>query len=140
MLARIDTRARAAGDPMSGLHAGCEAFLDLCLDPAVRQIALIDAPWVLGWNEWRRIDANYSMGSLREGLEVCVGAGVIRSSAVDALTYLLSGALNEAALLLAASTTPREERKRIGQSLRELIDGLRPKPVISQRAARSRRR
>ena len=38
-----------AGDPLQALHAGAQAFLDACEDPAVQRIALLDAPSVLGW-------------------------------------------------------------------------------------------
>ena len=43
-------------DPLNIMGKATEAFLDECLDPAVRQIVLIDAPAVLGWEEYRRID------------------------------------------------------------------------------------
>ena len=36
--------------------AGCEAFFASNADPEIRQIMLIDAPAVLGWDEWRSMD------------------------------------------------------------------------------------
>src|SRR2546421_10255411 len=38
-----------SADPLQALHAGAQAFLDACEDPAVQRIALVDAPSVLGW-------------------------------------------------------------------------------------------
>ncbi|WP_374771761.1 TetR/AcrR family transcriptional regulator [Streptomyces sp. NBC_01310] len=38
------------------LRAGCRAFLAAGTDPAVRRILLVDAPTVLGWDEWRTLD------------------------------------------------------------------------------------
>src|SRR6476469_9336739 len=45
----------AAGDPFAVLHAGIGEFLDLSLDAGVHQIALIDAPSVLGWEAWHEV-------------------------------------------------------------------------------------
>src|SRR3954452_23565258 len=55
-------------DPLKALIVGTGAFLDACLDPAVRRIYLIDAPAVLGWHRWREIDAPHGVRSLREGV------------------------------------------------------------------------
>lgn len=125
ILATIEERATEAGDVFQGLLAGCEAFLDSCLDADVRQIALVDAPSVLGWAEWREIDARYGLRSLRQGLEECVRSGALRPVPIDAMTHLLSGAMNEAALLIAESPQHMAAREEMGRSLAELIQGLR---------------
>src|SRR6516165_10537526 len=49
----VTAAAATEPDPWRALKAGSEAFLDACLDPAVRQIVLIDAPAVLGWEDYR---------------------------------------------------------------------------------------
>ena len=49
-------------DVLDLLVAGVDAFLDRCLDPEVARIALDEAPSVLGWREWREIDARYALG------------------------------------------------------------------------------
>src|SRR3954467_10514192 len=41
------------------IDTGIRSFLDACTDPALAQISLIDAPSVLGWAEWREVDARY---------------------------------------------------------------------------------
>src|ERR1700716_1961312 len=55
----------SAGDPLQALHAGAQAFLDACEDPAVQRIALVDAPSVLGWEQWRGIGLRYGVGLLQ---------------------------------------------------------------------------
>ncbi len=55
--AKVLAAASNANDAASAVEAGCEAFLDLTLDPAVRQIMLTDAPSVLGWEKWRETRA-----------------------------------------------------------------------------------
>ena len=49
--------AARSEDAAEQLRLGCMAFLDACLDPAVRRVVLIEAPVVLGWDQWREIDA-----------------------------------------------------------------------------------
>jgi AcrR family transcriptional regulator len=52
-----------------GMLAGCNAFLDACLDPAVQRIVLIDALAVLGWERWREIDTKYNLRLVMGALE-----------------------------------------------------------------------
>lgn len=95
-----DAVARAASGAASARAAlvdGMRAYLAACL--AARGIYLLDGPAVLGWRRWREIDGVYSGRLLREGIAEAVGSGTGRD--VDALTTLISGAFNEAALWLA---------------------------------------
>ncbi|MGH2950711.1 MAG: TetR/AcrR family transcriptional regulator, partial [Solirubrobacterales bacterium] len=59
-------RIAAAASPGAGaletMRAGAEMFLDHCLEPDVQRIVLLDAPAVLGWDEWREIGADYGLG------------------------------------------------------------------------------
>lgn len=48
--------------PLDALIAGAEAWLDACAAPDVQRIVLIDAPAVLGWEEWRRSGRRYGRG------------------------------------------------------------------------------
>src|SRR2546423_14950594 len=50
---RIAQVAFAEQDPWKLIRAGAAAFLDACLEPEAQRIALMDAPSVLGWEEWR---------------------------------------------------------------------------------------
>lgn len=96
--AAVVTAAEAAGeDPHAQLRAGSHAFLDaITMGPAAR-VLLIEAPAVIGWSQWRELDAENSVVHLRQALaEVGVEAELL-----DAMTAQLSGAMNEAALWLA---------------------------------------
>src|ERR671910_953761 len=59
---RFATEALSNDDPYEALGAGVELFLDVCMEPEVQRIALLDAPSVLGWELWREIEARYSLG------------------------------------------------------------------------------
>jgi AcrR family transcriptional regulator len=123
----IDARAGTAADPFAGLVAGCEAWLDACLDPDVQQIVLIDGPAVLGWRRWSEIDARHGTRTLREGVDACVEAGLLVQVDAHALTRLLAGAMNDVALLLAEAEDAPALRRKVGKTLRALLDGLRAK-------------
>ena len=104
---------------------GVRAFLDACTDRALRQIALIDAPAVLGWEEWREIDARYGLGLVSFGLRNGMDAGVFREREVTPLAHLLIGAMTEAALMVANAPDPDAARRKAEPALLALLEGLR---------------
>jgi AcrR family transcriptional regulator len=92
--------------PLEAMKAGVEAFLDECAEPELRQIALHDAPAVLGWERWREIGAANGLGLIEASLTAAIEAGEIRDLPVKPLAHLLLGALDEAAMLVARSESP----------------------------------
>lgn len=121
---RVAEEADRFGDPWQRLRAGCRAFLAAGADPAVRRILLVDAPTVLGWDEWRAMDDDASARHLRDALRTLVEAGVIADRPVEPLARLLSGAMNEAALWLARSEDP-DALAAAEEALDRLLGGLR---------------
>src|SRR6266567_2620314 len=89
----------AAGDSWTAATRGLSAFLDACQDPAVIQIALTDAPAVLGWAEWRAVEADHGLGLITAGLDLAMAEGVIIVQPVTVLAHLILSAIIEAALL-----------------------------------------
>ncbi|WP_114559997.1 TetR/AcrR family transcriptional regulator [Desertihabitans aurantiacus] len=110
----------APGDGWEAIEAGCRAFLRASLAPEVRRVMLLDGPAVLGWAEWRRLDAEHSGRLLEQGL-----AG-LTDLAVDpaAAAALLSGAMNEAALWVAEGG----DREAAESGLQRLVGSLRRRP------------
>ncbi|MBB5787689.1 AcrR family transcriptional regulator [Jiangella mangrovi] len=106
--ARVVAAAEEQPDSWTQLLAGCEAFLRASADPAVQRIMLVDGPAVLGWEAWRALDDESSGRHLREALQAVIDDGVMAPHPVEALTHLLSGAMNEAALWLAGSGDARD--------------------------------
>jgi AcrR family transcriptional regulator len=92
--------------PLEAMKAGVEAFLDECAKPELRQIALHDAPAVLGWDRWREIGAANGLGLIEASLSAATEAGEIRPLPVKPMAHLLLGALDEAAMLVARSDDP----------------------------------
>ena len=93
-------------DPVESLRAGCAEWLRTCLDPAVQQIALVDAPAVLGWARWRELDEQYTLGGVRRSLLGLADSGRVPAAQVDALANMLLAAVGEAALLIVRADDP----------------------------------
>jgi len=123
-------------DPLKALIVGTGAFLDACLDPAVRRIYLIDAPAVLGWHRWREIDAPHGVRSLREGVSAMLAERRDDALAVEPTTFLLAGAFNEAALWIAEAKDEKAARRAMDRSLAALIERL----FVQSRSPRGRAR
>jgi len=96
-----ESAVQSAGDPLQALHAGAQAFLDACEDPAVQRIALLDAPSVLGWERWREIGLRYGFGLVQATVQAAMDAGLIEHQPVVPLSHLLLGAIDEGAMLIA---------------------------------------
>jgi AcrR family transcriptional regulator len=125
LMERIGASMQATDDPWELMLAGMRSFLDACEEPAVKQIALTDAPSVLGWPEWREIDNRHGLGLTRAALQGAVDAGTVRPIAVEPMAHLFVAALSEAAFVIAYSDEPRKARPDVEAALIELIEGLR---------------
>lgn len=115
----------AAGDPLEVLKTGTSAFLDACLDPALARVSLLDAPSVLGWEEWREIDMRHGLGLITASLTGAMEAGVLRDQPIRPLAHLLLAAMGEAALMIANADDPEAVREEMEASLLELLEALR---------------
>jgi AcrR family transcriptional regulator len=109
--------------PLAAMKAGIEAFLDECARPELRQIALHDAPAVLGWERWREIGAANGLGLIEASLAAAIEAGEIRELPVKPLAHLLLGALDEAAMLIAREERP-QGRAEVTEVLLALLESF----------------
>ena len=112
--------AAAPDDGWPAIQAGSVAFMRAVVDPAVRRILLVDGPAVLGWADWRSLDAMHSGRLLADGL------GALDDLVVDpsAAAALLNGAMNEAALWISSGGDPALAE----QGLLRIIGSLRCSP------------
>ena len=113
-------------DPWQRLVAGCDAFLDACVEPALQRIVFLDAPSVLGWREWHEAaEAASALGLIEFGLQGAADAGLVSIGNVSVFAHLVLGALNEAGMFIAHSDDPEKARNEVGVAMRELLDGMR---------------
>lgn len=116
----VDAAERAGDDAQSQLRAGSHAFVDAITSDAVIRILVIDAPSVLGWEEWRRLDAENSEQHLREALR---STGVA-ADLLDATAVQLSGAMNEAAASISRHSDPEAAKAAAHRVLDQLISAV----------------
>ncbi len=115
----------ADGDLLEMLRIGVSSFLDVCIDPKVARIALIDAPSILGWKEWREVDEKHGLGLIIGGLELGVAGGMLAPQPVKPLAHLLLGAVGEAGMMVANAPDPKRAREEVEPALIALVEGLR---------------
>jgi AcrR family transcriptional regulator len=121
----VADRIGAIEDPWELLVTGARVFLDECTDRVFMRIALLDAPSVLGWQEWRAIDERYGMGLVSASLGNAMEKGVLLRQELRPLSHLVLAALGEAAFLIANSDDPKAAREQVEPPLMALLEGLR---------------
>jgi len=124
----VAQEALRGADPLEQLRRGSRAYLDVCLDPAVQRIVLVEGPSVLGWETWQEIENRYGYGLVVAGVETAMAAGLVDVQPVEPLAHVLFGALTEAGMVVARAEDPRTARTQMDAAMDRLLDGLRAAP------------
>ena len=126
LMQRLAGAVAAAGPNTAAdaLYVAADAWLDIAREPEVRQLILLDAPSVLGWEGFREISQRYALGMTEELLGAAIEAGQLRRQPVRALATVLLAAVDEAAMSIASSDDPAREEADVRAVVRNLIDGL----------------
>jgi AcrR family transcriptional regulator len=119
--------AKARGsvtDPVEALRKAFNVFLDLACETEVRQIVLMDAHSVLGWQKWREIEERYGLGRLKLAMKAIAATGRIPEDMVDTFAHILLASLIETAFLVARSPQPRVAARKGRKAVKELLERL----------------
>lgn len=119
---RVETESGKSTDVWDQLILGCRAFVTTAVEEKNKRIMLIDGPAVLGWETWRSMDEKGSMRLLHEQLQLMQQQGYFESVSIDALTHILSGALNESALWIAQMPNVEESVEETLKVISLLLD------------------
>lgn len=111
-------------DALSAMRSGARLFLELCAAPDVQQIVLIDAPAVLGWDQWRAVGAKYGLGVIEAMLGQAIVEGAVPPQPTRATAHVLLGALDEAALFVSRAEDPKAARLEMFDVCDRLIAGI----------------
>ncbi|MET0899727.1 MAG: helix-turn-helix domain-containing protein [Mycobacterium sp.] len=117
----------AREDPAGAVAAmrhGARLFLELCAAPEAQRIVLVDAPSVLGWEQWRAMGVKYGLGVIEAMLAHAVAEGEIPEQPLRASAHVLLGALDEAALYVSRAEDPQRAREEMYAVCDRLITGL----------------
>jgi AcrR family transcriptional regulator len=113
-----------SADTIGMLLAGAGAWLDASTEPDLQRIVLIDGPSVLGWDRWREICLRHTVGLIAALLQDGIDRGTLPAQPVHALTHVLVGAVDEAALYIAQADDRSAARADIDLVVRRLTRAL----------------
>jgi AcrR family transcriptional regulator len=120
----IDAATQGLAEPMAQLMAGSLAWIDAVSRPGPRQVLLLDAPSVLGADEWAALDDRHGYRQLRAVVaELLAQRPGVTDTAIDASAAVLNGAINELAHWVARSGTPAA-RAAAEDALRKVCAGV----------------
>jgi hypothetical protein len=99
-------------------------FLTTASAPEVQRIVLLDGPAVLGWAEWRKLQAHYALTMICGAIEDGLRKKLIRPQSAEPLAHLILAMIDEAALFVAnapdAAIAARQATKALNTLLRNL--------------------
>jgi AcrR family transcriptional regulator len=126
IVARLAEQATAAGaaDPVEGMRRAVRGWLEICVEPEIHRIALLDGPSVLGWARWREVCQRHVFGLVEVGLSQAMETGQIRRQPLRPLAHLMMGASDEAALYVVEAEDRSRARAEMIKVLDQLIEGL----------------
>lgn len=111
-------------DPLQAMRLGARLFLDRCSAPDVQRIVLIDAPAVLGWDQWRAVGMKYGLGVIEGMLAQAVAEKAIPDQPARASAHVLLGALDEAALYVSRAADPAGAKEQMYQVCERILAGI----------------
>jgi len=123
---RLGEAVAAAGvtDPVEALRYAVRTWLEICIEPEIYRIALIDGPSVLGWTHWRAVCQRHVFGLVQELLSQAIELGRIRAQPVRPLAHVLMGAGDEAALYVAEAADHAHARAEMIAVIDQVIAGV----------------
>jgi AcrR family transcriptional regulator len=123
---RLADEVTAAGtsDPVEALRLTVRVWLDICVEPEIHRIALIDGPSVLGWEHWREVCQRHVFGLVQGVVERGIELGRIRPQPARPLAHVLMGAGDEAALYVAEAADRTRARTEMVEVLDQFIAGV----------------
>jgi AcrR family transcriptional regulator len=124
ILIKITNAAAGTTNPLAALRAGCAAWLALAGDPVVKQIVLIDAPSVIGWQAWREIDDRNALGLIKSALASAASLGRVPANMVTLYAHMLLAMLIELSLIIARAVDPSQITADANEALEQFLSRL----------------
>jgi AcrR family transcriptional regulator len=111
-------------DPVDAMRTGALAWIDLAGDPVIQRIMLVDAPSVLGWDEWQAMDQGRTVGAMQAMLQAVSDSGRLPADLVEPFSHMILAALDEAAMTVARAPDTRAALADSRRAVEELLHRL----------------
>ena len=125
VIAQVTEVISGCTDPVDAVRTGALAWIDLAGDPVIQRIMLVDAPSVLGWEQWRAMDEGRTVGAMQAMLQAVSDSGRLPQELVGPFAHMILAALDEAAMVVARAPDTRaavaEERQAVEEFLARLL-------------------
>ena len=114
----------APTDPIAALKVGIRAFLEVFTDPVRHRIGLVDAPSVLGWQEWRARGEEFGFALIEGLLQASIELGQMADQPIRPIAHVAIGALDESALSVAAAADRQQAVAEVTVVLDRIVDSF----------------
>ena len=122
--AEVTEAIRDCTEPVDAMRTGALAWIDLAGDPVIQRVMLVDAPSVLGWEQWRAMDEGRTAGAMRGMLQAVSDSGHLPQELVEPFSHMILAALDEAAMVVARAPDSRAAVAEGRQAVEELLNRL----------------
>jgi AcrR family transcriptional regulator len=122
--AEVSEAIRDCTDPVEALHTAALAWIDLAGDPVIQRVMLVDAPSVLGWEQWRAMDEGRTVAAMRSMLQAVSDSGRLPQELVEPFSHMMLAALDEAAMVVARAPDSRAAAAGSRQAVEEFLNRL----------------
>jgi len=122
--AEVTEAVRDCTDPVDALRTGALAWIDLAGDPVIQRVMLVDAPSVLGWEQWRAMDEGRTVAAMRGMLQAVSDSGRLPQELVEPFAHMILAALDEAAMVVARAPDSRAAVTESRQATEEFLNRL----------------
>ena len=115
---------RSAPDRREHFLKVTTSFFNACLEPDRLKIVMIDAPSVLGIDEFRKLDKELLTAQLIGYMKYLSDNKAIKPINIETMSHLLAGATNEGVFLISQSSNKNETLREVIASFELLIDSF----------------
>lgn len=127
LVADIGAATTGLDDPWQRFSTIWRTYLSATENPAMRQILLLDGPYVIGLSQIRTRDRESAFAFFKMEVSALIDRGCIQAIDAHGLAVLLFGALDQAAFEMADFPSDDGLRQRLVASFEALMQALCPR-------------
>ncbi|MDB0438516.1 TetR/AcrR family transcriptional regulator [Clostridioides difficile] len=119
----VEKEAMTSEDIWEQLILGCVGFVQSATLESNKRILLMEAPNIIEWTEWKKMDNENSVLLLEEQLLIAQKNGKLIEFDIHMISHMISGALNDLSIFLAETDTL--DRNQVYRAVYHLLKGFR---------------